>query len=96
MNQKQLKVSPALTCSPNYFGPNCSVYCKNSDDDYAGHYECDSETGKKVCLEGWETDGFGVPFGVVMKECGKRKYREIYRCAIHCQAIYRLALFMIS
>ena len=41
------------TCRDNYFREDCSVYCK-ANNDSLGHYTCDSATGKKICMEGWE------------------------------------------
>jgi len=40
-----------VKCAPNYFGQNCTIYCKPRDDDY-GHYGCDVN-GNRYCLHGW-------------------------------------------
>ncbi|KAI8773703.1 uncharacterized protein LOC106065087 isoform X1 [Biomphalaria glabrata] len=44
--------SQGKTCYGNYYGSNCLTYCKAADD-CSGHYKCDPQTGRKVCLPGW-------------------------------------------
>ena len=41
-----------LTCSADHYGPDCS-YCVDTNDE-TGHYSCDTDTGNKVCLEGYQ------------------------------------------
>ncbi|GFR99964.1 delta-like protein [Elysia marginata] len=48
---RQLMVAVRIICSENYFGKNCSEFCR-ARDDYLGHYTC-TATGQQVCLEGW-------------------------------------------
>lgn len=40
-----------VSCSPNYYGEDCSRFCRERDDSF-GHYSCNKE-GKQVCLDGW-------------------------------------------
>lgn len=42
-----------LVCEDGYYGDNCNVYCVPRRDS-GGHYDCDSSTGLKVCLKGFE------------------------------------------
>ncbi|KAK0069574.1 protein jagged-1b [Biomphalaria pfeifferi] len=44
--------SQGKKCYGNYYGSNCLTYCKAADD-CSGHYNCDTQTGRKVCLPGW-------------------------------------------
>lgn len=48
-----LVLSYTLRCSNNYYSDDCTVYCVPQDDD-GGHYTCDSETGEKICRDGWQ------------------------------------------
>ncbi|CAH1777875.1 unnamed protein product, partial [Owenia fusiformis] len=41
-------------CPPNYFGPNCETFCLAADDCDRGHYTCDSNSGAKICRNGWD------------------------------------------
>ena len=49
-----LRMSFKAVCSPNYYGSDCRVFCRPTDD-ATGHYSCD-EDGNKVCLPGWVQD----------------------------------------
>ena len=42
-----------VSCSRYYYGPNCDVFCEEMDNDIEGHYNCDQQTGKKVCQPGY-------------------------------------------
>ena len=46
-----LTLSFRVTCSENFFGPNCTKFCAPRNDSRA-HYRCNSE-GDIVCLEGY-------------------------------------------
>ena len=48
-----LTLSYSLTCTQNYYGPNCSTYCVPSDNSM-GHYNCNTSTGSKICLPGYQ------------------------------------------
>lgn len=48
-------VSLNLTCIFNYYGENCSIYCKPTNDSKEGYYTCDSE-GNKICFEGYKNE----------------------------------------
>ena len=38
--------------SENYYGASCTEYCVPQDSNSAGHYTCDQNTGRKVCMAG--------------------------------------------
>ncbi|XP_062588350.1 protein jagged-1-like, partial [Saccostrea cucullata] len=40
-------------CDEDYFGINCSTHCRSRDGNF-GHYNCDPNSGSKVCLKGWQ------------------------------------------
>ncbi|KAL3842380.1 hypothetical protein ACJMK2_020401 [Sinanodonta woodiana] len=42
-------------CDTNFFGSDCSVYCKPTNDE-TGHYTCDPVTGERICKLGWRGD----------------------------------------
>ena len=48
-NSLELRVR--AECNPNWFGPECQVFCEPRDD-VMGHYTCDGNTGAFVCLAG--------------------------------------------
>ena len=49
-----INASYQLACTnDNYYGNNCSVYCKPQNDESAGHYSCNETTGEKICLLGY-------------------------------------------
>lgn len=50
----QLRYSYRVICDENYFGDNCSEFCKPRDDKF-GHYICGTD-GARVCLDGWKGD----------------------------------------
>ena len=54
-NTTELKYAYRFTCSKNYYGPKCDVFCKDRDDRF-GHFVCDRTNGSKQCLDGWTGD----------------------------------------
>jgi len=50
----ELRYSYRVICDENYFGDNCSEFCKPRDDKF-GHYICGAD-GARVCLDGWKGD----------------------------------------
>ena len=52
-----------ILCAPDYYGPNCTIYCNARDDDH-GHYGCNSH-GDRYCLTGWTN---------IDNYCTKREY----------------------
>ncbi len=46
---RTLQFSYQVICLPDYYGPECSVYCVPRDDS-SGHYTCDETDGTKICL----------------------------------------------
>ncbi len=46
---RTLQLSYQVICLPDYYGPECSVYCVPRDDSI-GHYTCDETDGTKICL----------------------------------------------
>lgn len=49
----RISFSFRVMCSANYFGTDCATYCVPRDDASLGHYTCNSNTGSKICREGW-------------------------------------------
>uniref|UniRef100_A0A146LSY1 Delta-like protein n=2 Tax=Lygus hesperus TaxID=30085 RepID=A0A146LSY1_LYGHE len=49
-----LKFEYRVTCEPHYYGSGCATLCRPRDDNF-GHYTC-SETGARICTEGWTGD----------------------------------------
>jgi hypothetical protein len=41
------------SCSDYYYGPECNVFCEETDSAVKGHYTCDPQTGEKVCRPGY-------------------------------------------
>ncbi|EDO35570.1 predicted protein, partial [Nematostella vectensis] len=48
-------------CDTNYYGPTCGTYCIPRDDNYNGHYTCDSNTGNKICRSYWTGSNCRTP-----------------------------------
>ena len=51
-NYSELDLSFRLTCQRDFYGPDCSVFCVDTNDT-RGHYTC-SNSGERVCLEGYQ------------------------------------------
>lgn len=51
-SKAKLRFATRVICSDNYYGDQCSSYCRSRDDDH-GHFFC-TDKGKIVCLPGWE------------------------------------------
>ena len=49
----KVELSFRVSCAENYYGPSCTVFCQDSDDDITGHYYCDDD-GNRVCLDGYQ------------------------------------------
>ena len=47
----RLIVNIRVYCNEHWYGVRCSVNCQRRDD-AGGHYRCDKETGRKICLPG--------------------------------------------
>ena len=44
-----------ILCDEDYYPTGqCGVFCSPSDSDYLGHYQCNPESGERVCLEGYK------------------------------------------
>ena len=41
-----------ITCSSNYYGEDCSRFCRERNDLF-GHFKCNQD-GRQICLEGWQ------------------------------------------
>eukprot|EP00794_Sanderia_malayensis_P004795 gene4795-5422_t len=46
----------SLVCRQNYYGNNCRVYCVPQDDPLHGHFNCEVNSGRRLCLPGWTGD----------------------------------------
>ena len=52
-HNSSLTVKSKLYCAENYFGPNCETFCEEQFNQY---YSCDSETGARICKDGFIGD----------------------------------------
>ncbi|XP_046354296.2 uncharacterized protein LOC124133799 [Haliotis rufescens] len=50
-NKGSLMLSVTILCSPNYYGVNCSTFCR--DDNQLDNRVCHPTTGQLVCSPGW-------------------------------------------
>lgn len=48
-----------ITCSSNYYGEDCSRFCRERNDLF-GHYLCNKD-GKQICLNGWRGEQCDQP-----------------------------------
>jgi delta-like protein len=61
-NGSKLELHYRVVCDQNYFGDQCSIYCRPQDIDVRGHFGC-SASGQKQCIDGWQGEN-----------CDKREY----------------------
>ncbi len=62
-----LSLNISLTCSQNYYGPDCSRFCIETNDS-SGHYSCDNE-GNIVCNDGYQDPLLGCVQCVPREGC---------------------------
>ena len=62
-------VSFSLNCEEDYYGPNCTVYCRPSDSDKLGHYSCFSN-GSILCLPEYKNEDTNCTECAVAEACG--------------------------
>ena len=65
-----------LTCLGNFYGPNCSVYCK-PENSSKGHYRC-LDDGSKECLTGYKNVSNNCVTCVPAEGCRKSNTFKIY------------------
>ena len=63
-------VSFSLTCRANFYGSDCTVYCRPADSDELGHYSCLSD-GRIQCLEGYRNETSNCTECVPAEGCRK-------------------------
>ncbi|GFO45468.1 delta-like protein [Plakobranchus ocellatus] len=63
--QNLVMVATRVVCSSNYYGRNCTSFCRPRDD-FLGHYIC-TPTGQQVCMDGWQ--GFGCNQAICSHRC---------------------------
>lgn len=51
-SKAKINLELRVTCDENYYGNQCSNYCRARDDDH-GHFTC-SDSGQIRCLHGWK------------------------------------------
>lgn len=51
-----IKVEASVYCDDTFLLPSCREPCVYTDNEH-GHFSCDYENGKKVCLDGWYGGG---------------------------------------
>jgi hypothetical protein len=72
-------------CHSNWFGPSCTTFCKNTDDD-SGHYLCNETSGSKICRARW--------YG---NNCDKLCKEDIFQNSCkNVEGIYSSSLFSIN
>ena len=65
-----VNASYRLACTnDNYYGNDCSVYCKSQNDENTGHYSCNETTGQKICLSGYVDPGSNCTCSVNNPNC---------------------------
>ena len=67
-NAVTFTVQIRVSCQPNYYSSDCTVYCAPQNDSTNGFYICDTN-GNKVCRTGYSN-----PSG----NCLTRKYSPIH------------------
>ena len=63
-------VSFSLNCEEDYYGPNCTDYCRPSDSDELGHYSCLSN-GNIQCLQDYKNENTNCTKCAVAEACGE-------------------------
>lgn len=56
----KLKLLYRLQCDEHFYGNVCQTFCQPQSSIH-GNYNCDSQTGSKICLQGWT--GFNCDIG---------------------------------
>ena len=54
-NRGMIELSFQLECWREFYGRNCSIFCRSFDDDVNGHFIC--QNGERVCRTGWKDPG---------------------------------------
>ena len=55
-SHSHITFSSSIYCNSNFYGSECTTYCVSTNNNQ-GHYTCDSTTGQKICLQGWDNPG---------------------------------------
>ena len=48
-----MEIKVRVWCDEDYYNTDCSVHCVPQDNNN-GHYDCNQQTGAKVCHPGWQ------------------------------------------
>ena len=48
-----IRLSYRITCQTNFYGSDCATFCLAQNDDFNGHYTCNSD-GSLQCRDGYE------------------------------------------
>lgn len=83
-------VSFNLNCTFNFYGENCSIYCKPANSSKDGRYTCDSE-GNKICYEGYKNEN--CQECIPADGCCKSTYIMCMNyCAVFMYSVYSLGI----
>ena len=63
----QIELSFRVLCADNYYGPSCTLFCQDHNDDN-GHYYCDDD-GNRVCLDGYQNPSINCVECVPAEAC---------------------------
>ncbi|KAH9523482.1 hypothetical protein Btru_040133 [Bulinus truncatus] len=75
-------------CHGNYYGPDCLTFCRDADD-CSGHYTCNLDTGRKVCLPGWtQESGCTIRDAVGAPSCGCENGGQYFNGTCCCPTEY--------
>ena len=72
-------VSLNLTCPANYYGPDCSIYCRPANSSDRGHYTCLSD-GSRQCLPGYRNETTYCTSCISTNGCRKSTTDTICTC----------------
>ena len=77
-NNANIVVRFSLSCTANYYQPNCSIYCAPQDSDSLGHYTCEPDSAKKVCLSGYSNPSTNCTACATATGCCKTRHHIGY------------------
>ncbi|XP_069101729.1 protein jagged-1-like isoform X2 [Argopecten irradians] len=78
-----LSIDVRVYCDPNYFGPQCTLFCRPRND-WMGHYTCNGN-GAKVCNKGWQGQNCNRRINICApcQHGSCNRAANTYNCACH-------------